>query len=122
MSSGWAGRLIPEYPTGRGIMAGTVESSDGTKIAFDRTGGGPAVVLVGGAMHYRALDPSFGQIGESTDTPPYAVEREIEDLEAIIGMAGGLADVASARSGRGTNRRRRSPCRVPDAGGANSSG
>jgi len=98
-------------------MTGTVQSSDGTTIAFDRTGEGPAVVLVGGAMHYRALDPSFGQIaerlasratvytydrrgrGESTDTPPYAVEREIEDLEAIIGMAGGTACVMGASSG-----------------------
>ena len=77
----------------------TVPSSDGTPIAFERSGSGPPVVLVGGALSTRAggaplaerLAPHFTVIcydrrgrGDSGDTPPYAVEREIEDLAAII--------------------------------------
>ena len=74
----------------------TVRSRDGTQIAFERTGDGPPVVLVGGALSDRqaaanlatSLAPSFSVIafdrrgrGDSGDNPPYAVEREIEDLE-----------------------------------------
>ncbi len=94
-----------------------VMSNDGTVIAFDRSGQGPAVILVGGAFQYRAIDPSTAQLaallaqhftvfhydrrgrGESGDTQPYAVEREVEDLEALIHEAGGSAFVFGMSSG-----------------------
>ena len=84
-----------------------VTSSDGTPIAFDRSGEGPAVILVAGAIQHRAIDPSFTQLasllsgrftvstydrrgrGDSGDTPPYAVEREIDDIAALIDEGGG---------------------------------
>src|SRR6266496_5041866 len=94
-----------------------VMSKDGTVIAFDRSGNGPAVILVGGAFQYRAIDPPTVQLakrlashftvfhydrrgrGDSGDTQPYAVEREIEDLEALIKEAGGSAFVFGMSSG-----------------------
>ena len=87
-----------------------VTSRDGTKIAFERSGAGPAVVLVDGALCSRSFGPS-GQLsealadhftvyrydrrgrGESGDTQPYAVAREVEDLDAVIAEAGGSACV-----------------------------
>lgn len=94
----------------------SVRSSDGTKIAYDVIGSGPPVVLVGGAFSYRAwpqprrlaeeLADAFTVInydrrgrGESGDTPPFAVERELEDLEALITRAGGSAFVWGWSSG-----------------------
>jgi hypothetical protein len=91
-------------------------SADGTTIACEHTGSGPALVLVDGAMCYRAagpLRPLAAQLkdnftvwtydrrgrGESGDTPPYAVEREIEDLQAVIAQAGGRANVYGISSG-----------------------
>jgi pimeloyl-ACP methyl ester carboxylesterase len=97
--------------------ASKVRSKDGTQIAFDRTGDGPAIVLVDGAISHRAISPFAKQIatllapafafiaydrrgrGESGDTPPYAVDREIEDLEAVIDEAGGSAFVVGVSSG-----------------------
>ena len=97
----------------------TVNSLDGTTIAFDRIGTGPAVVLVGGAIQYRAFDPSSARLaqllaerftvfhydrrgrGASGDTQPYAPEREIEDLAALIEAAGGTAMVFGMSSGCG---------------------
>lgn len=94
-----------------------VISQDGTAIAFDRSGQGPALILVGGAFQYRAIDPPTAQLaallteqftvvhydrrgrGDSGDTQPYAVEREIEDLEALITEAGGQAAVFGMSSG-----------------------
>src|SRR6266540_4982900 len=79
-------------------------SADGTPIAFDCTGDGPALILVGGAFNDRMtpaplaelLAPSFSVYsydrrgrGDSGFTSPYAVEREIEDLAAVIEAAGG---------------------------------
>ena len=96
---------------------GKVISKDGTAIAFDRSGSGPAVILVGGAFQFRAFDQRTGQLaallsqhftvyhydrrgrGESSDTLPYAVEREIEDLGALIQAAGGSANVFGNSSG-----------------------
>lgn len=95
----------------------TVTSKDGTTIAFDQWGAGPVVILVDGALQYRAFDqgmvqlaellaPHFTMIhydrrgrGDSTDTQPYALEREIEDIEAIIDDAGGSAPLYGISSG-----------------------
>jgi pimeloyl-ACP methyl ester carboxylesterase len=93
-----------------------VTSADGTMIAYERTGSGPALVLVDGAMCYRAAGPmrplaallhdSFTVYtydrrgrGESSDTPPYAVAREVEDLQALIAQADGEAYVYAISSG-----------------------
>jgi pimeloyl-ACP methyl ester carboxylesterase len=95
----------------------TVVSKDGTTIAFDQVGNGPAVIFVDGGLQYRAFDqgmaplaellaPHFTVIhydrrgrGDSTDTQPYAVEREIEDIEALIDEAGGSAFLYGISSG-----------------------
>ncbi|WP_276355669.1 alpha/beta fold hydrolase [Cohnella caldifontis] len=91
-------------------------SKDGTPIAYSKVGQGPALILVDGAMCYRAsgpngpladrLSPHFTVYtydrrgrGESGDAKPYAVEREVEDLEALIEAAGGTADVFGISSG-----------------------
>src|SRR6266498_33873 len=96
-----------------------VISKDGTLIAFDKLGKGPALILVGGTLEQRALDTDTAKLaalpllaqhftifhydrrgrGDSTDTQPYAVEREIEDLEALIDEAGGSAFVFGISSG-----------------------
>jgi pimeloyl-ACP methyl ester carboxylesterase len=92
----------------------TAQSADGTTIAFDRTGGGPPLVLIGGAMSTRAaaadlashLDGDLAVVrydrrgrGDSTDRAPYAVEREIEDLDALLRVVGGTAFVYGHSSG-----------------------
>jgi pimeloyl-ACP methyl ester carboxylesterase len=93
-----------------------VTSSDGTVIAYERTGGGPPVVLVDGAMCHRAAGPMRPLAallsdrhtvyaydrrgrGDSSDTAPYAVAREVEDLRAVIAEAGGEAYVLGISSG-----------------------
>src|SRR5918993_6056928 len=91
-----------------------VTSSDGTTIAFDRLGDGPAVIVVGGQLADRALTrPTAEELakhftvfnydrrgrGDSGDTAPYAVEREIDDIEALIEAAGGSAPVFGISSG-----------------------
>jgi pimeloyl-ACP methyl ester carboxylesterase len=97
-------------------MSETVTSKDGTTIAYDRVGDGPAVVLVDGALCSRAQGPLPAVAeelksrftvftydrrgrGESGDDPEYAVEREIEDLAAVIEAAGGSAYVYGTSSG-----------------------
>jgi pimeloyl-ACP methyl ester carboxylesterase len=93
----------------------TVTSVDGTTIAFDQLGAGPPVILVSAAFNDRsgnlaplaeALAPHFSVLnydrrgrGESGDTQPYEVEREIEDLEALIAEAGRAAAVFGHSSG-----------------------
>jgi pimeloyl-ACP methyl ester carboxylesterase len=92
----------------------TVRSSDGTTIAFDQSGKGPVVILVAAALSDRSgttqlaalLVPHFTVInydrrgrGESGDTKPYTVEREVEDLEALIDEASGSAFVFGSSSG-----------------------
>ncbi len=91
-------------------------SRDGTRIAYERRGVGPPVVLVDGAFcsrrfgpmdklapllaqHFTVLAYDRRGRGESGDTAPYAVDREIEDLEAVIGAAGGSACVFGMSSG-----------------------
>ena len=86
----------------------TVTSNDGATIAFDRSGAGPAIILVGGALSERSagiplatrLAPHFTvyaydrrRRGDSGDTQPYEVEREIEDIAALMQEAGGSAFV-----------------------------
>jgi pimeloyl-ACP methyl ester carboxylesterase len=92
----------------------TVMSADGTTIASDRAGDGPPLVLVAGALTARAafaplvalLAPHFTVYaydrrgrGDSGDTQPYAIEREIEDLAAVIAAAGGSAYAFGHSSG-----------------------
>ena len=94
----------------------TVTSRDGTKIAFDKAGQGPAVIVVDGALCYRANGPSAPLArllerhftvytydrrgrGDSGDTAPYAVEREVEDFAALLAEAGGAAFVYGISSG-----------------------
>ena len=89
-------------------------STDGTAIAFDRSGEGPAIVVVGGALADRSafaslaarLAPRFTVIafdrrgrGDSGDTAPYAVEREVEDIAALLDEAGGSAFLFGHSSG-----------------------
>jgi pimeloyl-ACP methyl ester carboxylesterase len=89
-------------------------SQDGTTIAFDRYGAGPPIIMVAGAFNTRsttealavALQDRFTALnadrrgrGDSGDTPPYAVQREIEDLDALIAEAGGSAAVFGYSSG-----------------------
>ena len=93
-----------------------VTSKDGTEIAFDRIGAGPPVVFVGGAFSWRGwkgfvelaelLASRFTVLnydrrgrGDSGDTKPYTVERECEDLEAMISVAGRPAFVWGVSSG-----------------------
>jgi pimeloyl-ACP methyl ester carboxylesterase len=100
----------------RRVPAGKVRSKDGTLIAFSKTGQGAPLILVDGAMCYRSfgpmpklaplLEPHFTVYiydrrgrGESGDTQPYAVAREVEDIEALINEAGGSAYVFGVSSG-----------------------
>lgn len=93
-------------------------SADGTRIAFEKTGSGPALVLVDGAMCYRDFGPCRSLAehlsdrftvyfydrrgrGESGNTLPYAPEREFEDLAAVIEAASGDAFVTGFSSGGG---------------------
>src|SRR6266700_4403945 len=93
-----------------------VTSADGTAIAYDKNGAGPALVVVDGALTTRTssskaelialLSPRLTVFtydrrgrGDSGDTPPYAVAREIEDIDAVIGEAGGTAAAYGHSSG-----------------------
>src|SRR5687768_11945325 len=94
----------------------TVQSKDGTKITYERVGSGPALILVDGALCSRSfgpmpklapfLAPHFTVYwydrrgrGDSGDTLPYAKQREVEDLQALIEAAGGSAHVVGLSSG-----------------------
>jgi pimeloyl-ACP methyl ester carboxylesterase len=92
----------------------TVQSIDGTTIAMDQVGAGPALVLVAGASCDRAIDAPIAEAlaahftvlnydrrgrGDSTDTLPFAVEREVEDLDVLLAAAGGTAIVVGLSSG-----------------------
>jgi len=93
-----------------------VSSKDGTTIACDRYGTGPALILVDGALCSRAFGPSpklapllaehftvwaydrRGR-GQSGDTRPYSTAREVEDIAALIQEAGGTASLLGLSSG-----------------------
>jgi pimeloyl-ACP methyl ester carboxylesterase len=94
----------------------TLTSADGTVIAYEKTGEGPPVILVDGALCHRASGPARPLAkaladrftvytydrrgrGESGDVAPYAVEREIEDLQALVEEAGGTVAVYGISSG-----------------------
>jgi hypothetical protein len=94
----------------------TVTSRDGTAIAYDRLGQGPPVVLVCGGSTDRMANADLAAElagdhtvynfdrrgrGDSGDTQPYAVEREIEDIAAVIDAAGGSANLYGTSSGAG---------------------
>jgi pimeloyl-ACP methyl ester carboxylesterase len=94
----------------------TVTSADGTRIAYDRYGEGPAVILVGGALGYRNFK-KFEQIatvlsehctvinydrrgrGDSGEAGPVSVEHEVDDLAALIDAVGGRASLWGWSSG-----------------------
>lgn len=93
-----------------------LRSADGTLIAFERTGDGPAVILVEPAAHFRQLSSLAGLVpylakaftvftydrrgrGESGDAQPFAPAREVEDLAALVERAGGGAHVYGYSSG-----------------------
>ena len=82
----------------------TATSKDGTKIAYDRVGHGPVVIVVLGALNTRKSGAKLAKLlasefivisydrrgrGDSTDTMPYAPQREVEDVAALIDEAGG---------------------------------
>ncbi|MEU8776628.1 alpha/beta hydrolase [Streptomyces sp. NPDC048606] len=91
-----------------------VFSADGTAIAYEQQGSGPAVVLVGGAFmtrgdsaglaallaeHFTVITYDRRGRGDSGDNAPYDVRREIEDLDALIARAGGEAMAFGMSSG-----------------------
>ena len=92
----------------------TVKSKDGTSIAYDRVGAGPVVIVVDGALSTRGGKADLARLlserftvysydrrgpGDSGDTQPYAVDREIEDIETLIDAAGGTAFLYGHSSG-----------------------
>ena len=96
----------PTLTTAPGIRHGTVTSADGTRLAWSRRGSGPDLVMVhcvavsrqttpqptlpeALAEHFTVWTYDRRGTGESETTPPYAVERELADLTAIIGLAEG---------------------------------
>jgi len=95
-------------------MMQKVISQDGTSIAFEHLGNGPSLILVGGASTDRSENSSLAVLlaqrftvfnydrrgrGESGDTAPYAVDREVEDIEAMINEAGGATFLVGFSSG-----------------------
>src|SRR5690242_9434089 len=94
----------------------TTTSRDGTTIAYSVLGSGPALVLVDGALCSRAFGPMPGYAkaladsftvywydrrgrGESSDSPPFTIQKEIDDLAAMLQVAGGNACVFGSSSG-----------------------
>jgi pimeloyl-ACP methyl ester carboxylesterase len=91
-----------------------VTSADGTTIAFDKLGSGPPVILVCGGSTDRGANVGLAEQlqsrftvynydrrgrGDSGDTPPYAVAREVEDIDAVVAAAGGSAYLWGSSSG-----------------------
>jgi pimeloyl-ACP methyl ester carboxylesterase len=94
----------------------TVRSEDGTRVAFEKSGEGPSIILIDGALCYRGSGPSRPLAaelsrrftvftydrrgrGDSGDSAPYAVEREVEDIQALVEEAGGSAHLCGFSSG-----------------------
>jgi hypothetical protein len=91
-----------------------VTSKDGTTIGFDRLGDGPAVILISGgsvdrtsnaglaanlASDFTAFNYDRRGRGDSGDTLPYAIEHEVEDIDAVVTAAGGSAYLYGSSSG-----------------------
>lgn len=93
-----------------------VKSRDGTKLAYDVYGNGPALIYITGASCFRSFKPILQDAkkfaeeftvynydrrgrGDSGDTSPYSVEREVEDIEAMVDAAGGKANLYGHSSG-----------------------
>src|SRR2546427_11440731 len=110
------GQASPQHAGLKEARMNTLKSKDGTTIAFDEQGDGPAPILVDGAMGTRSSGskPELAKLlaqhftvysydrrgrGASGDTKPYAVEREIEDIDALIDEAGGSAFIYGHSSG-----------------------
>ncbi|WP_210507469.1 alpha/beta fold hydrolase [Naasia sp. SYSU D00057] len=99
-------------------MTEFVTADDGTRIAFDREGEGPAVIFVGGAFQHRAMDPESRELasrlaargltvlnydrrgrGESGGAAPFTLADEITALRALLDAAGGRAALFGMSSG-----------------------
>jgi pimeloyl-ACP methyl ester carboxylesterase len=110
--------LAATAASGQGSFPEAVTSKDGTRIACARSGSGPCVILVSGALSDRSTVARLAELlssstarscsvvqydrrgrGASGDTLPYAVEREVEDLAALIDAAGGSAALFGTSSG-----------------------
>jgi hypothetical protein len=103
----------PHLESKRMVVMETTTSSDGTRLAYDKSGNGPPVILLQGAFNDRQTTAPLARAlvdftvlnldrrgrGDSGDTAPYAVEREVEDLAALIGAAGGRAALFGYSSG-----------------------
>jgi pimeloyl-ACP methyl ester carboxylesterase len=91
-----------------------VISADGTSIAYQRDGSGPAVILIGGGLddgsenaplaeelaeHFTVYNFARRGRGDSGDTQPYGVQREIEDIAALIEESGGIGYLFGVSSG-----------------------
>jgi pimeloyl-ACP methyl ester carboxylesterase len=96
------------------IKTPTVTSKDGTRIAYHKVGGGPVAILILGALNSRKSGAGLAKLlaprltvvtydrrgrGDSTDTAPYSPQREVEDVAALIGEAGGPACLYGHSSG-----------------------
>jgi pimeloyl-ACP methyl ester carboxylesterase len=94
----------------------TTQSKDGTTLAYDVYGSGPALIYITGASCFRNFMPVLQDAkafaaaftvynydrrgrGDSTDTQPYSIEHEVEDIEALIDAAGGKASLYGHSSG-----------------------
>lgn len=92
----------------------TVISKDGTRIAYGKMGQGPAVILIDGALAVGSSGSSLAELmapdftvyfydrrgrGDSTDAKPYAPEKEVEDIEALMDRAGEPAFLYGSSSG-----------------------
>jgi pimeloyl-ACP methyl ester carboxylesterase len=108
------GRLFSTGGAPAGAIEKSVTSKDGTSIGFEQTGSGPVLVLVSAALAdrdgarplARQLSSSFTVInydrrgrGKSANTEPYAVEREVEDLVALVNSTGGPVFLFGSSSG-----------------------
>jgi pimeloyl-ACP methyl ester carboxylesterase len=111
-ANGQAPAGAPRVEQGKTMQV--VTSRDGTRITYDKWGKGPAVIVVSGALSERSGNAELAQLlaahltvysydrrgrGDSADTKPYSVKREIEDIEALIDSAGGSAYVNGKSSG-----------------------
>jgi pimeloyl-ACP methyl ester carboxylesterase len=94
-----------------------ITSADGTQISYSAAGVGPTLIYIAGALMHRAIDGCAAGMaaalsskftvvtydrrgrGDSTDTPPYAVQREVEDITALIAHVGGPATAFGESSG-----------------------